>query len=301
MKISVIIPTKNRHKDLQIALHSIFDQFLKPDELILVDQSEQRLDDNIIHSYNKLLGGNAKIQYLFDPSIKGLVHAKSVGVSIATGDLICFLEDDIVLEGDYFKELIIGFNECNKMVGCCGVVTNPPFSSQNYLFFHNLFHRGIFRDKRPSIFANYGISQFNLIPSNTISGGLSAWKSEVFEKIKFDVLNGFHMVEDIEFSTRVADLYPNQLYINSKVRLAHNFSPSGRDAEQQKQRRKAIEFIMFYKKHSNKNFAIFNLCWLFFGLLISSIVISLKYRNFDAIQGLSGGIIIGISKKLLIS
>jgi len=140
-----------------------------------------------------------------------------------------------------------------------------------------------------------------LIPSNTISGGLSAWKREVFEKIKFDVLNGFHMVEDIEYSTRVADLYPNQLFINSKVRLAHNFSPAGRDAEKQKQRRKAIEFIMFYKKRSNKNFAILNLCWLFFGLFVSSIVISLKYRNFDAIQGLSGGIIVGITKKLIIS
>jgi glycosyltransferase involved in cell wall biosynthesis len=301
MKISVVIPTKNRHQDLQIALNSIFNQSLKPDEIILVDQSEQRLDDITINYYSELLGENEKIKYLYDPSIKGLVHAKSVGVGIATGDLICFLEDDIVLEGEYFKELIDGFKECKKIVGCCGVVTNPPFTNLYYLFFHNLFHRGIFKDKRPSIFANYAKSHLSLIPSNTISGGLSAWKSEVFEKIKFDVLNGFHMVEDIEFSTRVADSYPNQLYINSKVRLAHNFSPSGRDAEQQKQRRKAIEYIMFYKKHSNKNFAIFNLCWLFFGLLISSIVISLKYRNFDAIQGLSGGIIVGISKKLFIS
>jgi GT2 family glycosyltransferase len=300
MKISVIIPTKNRHKDLQFALQSIFDQFLKPDEIILIDQSEQMLDDGIINDYNKLFGANANIQYLYDPSIKGLVHAKSVGVGIASGDLICFLEDDIVLERDYFKELIDGFNECNKMVGCCGIVTNPPFASQSYLFFHNLFHRGVFRDKRPSIFASYSKSQFNLIASNTISGGVSAWKSEVFEKIKFDVLNGFHMIEDIEFSTRVAELYPNQLYINSKVRLVHNFSPSGRDAELQKQRRKAIEYIMFYKKRSNKKFAIFNLCWLFFGLFISSIVISFKYRNFDAIQGLSGGLFFGISKKLLI-
>jgi len=300
MKISVIIPTKNRHKDLQIALQSIFDKFLKPDEIIIVDQSDQRLDDGIINNYYKFLGANANIQYLYDPSIKGLVHAKSVGVGVASGDLICFLEDDIVLERDYFKELIDGFNEYNNMVGCCGVVTNPPFTSTNYLFFHNLFHKGIFRDKRPTIFASYSKSQVNLISSNTISGGVSAWKREVFEKIKFDVLNGFHMLEDIEFSTRVADLYPNQLYINSKVRLAHYFSPSGRDAELQKQRRKAIEYIMFYKKQSNKRFAIFNLCWLFFGLFISSIVISFKYRNLDAIQGLSGGLILGIRKKLLI-
>jgi glycosyltransferase involved in cell wall biosynthesis len=300
MKISVIIPTKNRHKDLQIALHSIFNQSLKPDEIILVDQSEQRLDDKIINNYSKLLGEYAQIKYLYDPSIKGLVDAKSVGVGIATGDIICFLEDDIVLEGDYFKELIDGFKECKKMVGCCGVVTNPPFTNLFYLFFHNLFHRGIFRDKRPSIFANYSKSQVNLFASTTLSGGLSAWKCEVFENIKFDVLNGFHMLEDIEFSTRVADLYPNQLYINTKVRLAHYFSPLGRDAELQKQRRKAIEYIMFYKKRYNKNLAIFNLSWLFFGLFISSILVSVKYRKFDAIKGLSDGLIVGISKKILI-
>lgn len=300
MKLSVIIPTKNRHKDLQTALNSIIDQEVRPDEIIIVDQSNECFETEIIERYQDLLGADKYFKYLYDSTIQGLVHAKSVGVNVANGDVICFLEDDIVLENDYFKEVITGFNKCYKMVGCCGVVTNPPKSSLVYLFFHNFFHIGIYKDNRPSIFANYTSLKSDLIQSNTISGGLSAWRSEVFKKVQFDYLNGFHMLEDIEFSTRVAEQYPYQLYINTKVRLAHYSSPSGREAEFQKQRRKAIEYILFYKKRKKYQLAMLHVCWLFIGLFFSSFVISIGYRNMQAIKGIFKGIMEGKSKKLVI-
>ena len=53
-----------------------------------------------------------------------------------------------------------------------------------------------------------------LIPSDYISGGLSAYRREVFEAVPFDVENGFFALEDIDFSTRVARAYGSRLYIN---------------------------------------------------------------------------------------
>jgi GT2 family glycosyltransferase len=300
MQLSVIIPTKNRHNDLQTALNSILDQEVRPDEIIIIDQSDKRLEAETIQRYQHLLGTDKYLKYLYDPTIQGLVHAKSVGVDVAKGDLICFLEDDIVLEEDYFKELLQGFSQSSKMIGCCGVVTNPPRTSWAYLFFHNFFHIGIYKDKRPSIFANYQSLKQNLFISNAISGGLSAWKSEVFKRIQFDRFNGFHMLEDVEFSTRVAELYPDQLYINTKVRLAHYFSPAGREAEFNKQRRKAIEYIMFYKKRKKTQFAKLHMYWLFIGVFFSAFTISIKYRNTQAIKGIIEGIITGKSKKLVL-
>jgi GT2 family glycosyltransferase len=138
-----------------------------------------------------------------------------------------------------------------------------------------------------------------LIQSNTISGGLSAWRSEVFKKIQFDYSNGFHMLEDVEFSTRVAEQYPDQLYINTEVRLAHYFSPSGREAEFHKQRRKAIEYILFYKKRKKYQFAKINTYWLFIGLFFSAFVISIKYRNTQAVKGFFEGIIAGKNKQIV--
>ncbi|MCA6478099.1 MAG: glycosyltransferase family 2 protein [Chitinophagaceae bacterium] len=299
MKLSVIIPTKNRHKDLQTALNSIICQEVRPDEIIIVDQSNESFETEKIAHYQDLLGADKNFKYLYDPTIQGLVHAKSEGVNVAQGDVICFLEDDVVLENDYFKEVINGFNKCYKMVGCCGVVTNPPKSSLVYLFLHNFFHIGIYKDSRPSIFANYTSFENDLIQSNAISGGLSAWKSEVFKRVQFDYINGFHMLEDIEFSTRVAEQYPDQLYINTKVRLAHYFSPSGREAEFHKQRRKAIEYILFYKKRKEYQLAMFDMYWLFIGLFLSTLVTSIRYRNTQAIKGIMEGIIAGKNKKVI--
>ena len=67
------------------------------------------------------------------------------------GDIVCFLEDDVVLEPDYLRNIEAGFIERPAMVGSCGIVTNlpplPPFYSRLFHF----FHRGIFHDPRVGV------------------------------------------------------------------------------------------------------------------------------------------------------
>ena len=51
--ISIIIPTKNRSKDLYKAIKSIINQKIKPDELIVVDQSDDSSSKNLIEDLFK--------------------------------------------------------------------------------------------------------------------------------------------------------------------------------------------------------------------------------------------------------
>jgi glucosyl-dolichyl phosphate glucuronosyltransferase len=284
MKITAVIPTKNRPNDLYKAVISIVNQVRPPDELCIVDQS---FDNSSKIEVLKALNENSCIvvKYVHDMSILGLVDAKRVATEKSSGDLICFLEDDVVLEKNYLNEIEKGFLINKNMVGCCGIITNPPAYTKLQLNIFKLFHRGIFNDPRVDIYGNFDGLNHLLIPSRMISGGLSAWRSEVFENVKFDVKNHFHMYEDIDFSTRVYEHYNGQLFINPNARLAHNFSPINRDMHGQLQIRKLTECIMYYKKRSKYRWSLAALLWLLFGLLIDATLKSIRFKDYSIIKG----------------
>ena len=80
-----------------------------------------------------------------------------------------------------------------------------------------------------------------MIRCDVLSGGLSCWRRRLFEVVEFDTTNGFFMLEDIEFSTRVVRAMGHHLYINPQARLEHHCSPVNRDRHGTRQRRKMIE------------------------------------------------------------
>ena len=134
-----------------------------------------------------------------------------------------------------------------------------------------MIHRGIFRDPRPDLFVKLKKTNLKYINSNVINGGLSTWKLEVFSKFKFDIKNKFHMIEDFEFSSRVSRKYPNSLYIISKARLNHYFSPLNRSNKFKLVEMKIFEYLIYYKKNNNIKYSFFDLVILLSGLFLNEI------------------------------
>lgn len=298
MLLTAVIPTRNRPDDLCKALASVVEQSRPPDEIIVVDQSP---GDEAFRQVKALLtdGQHKGLVYIHDPDITGLVHAKQVAASRARGDLVCFLEDDVVLERDYLAEIESGFLRQPEMLGCCGVVTNPPRQPRGYAFLFHLFHRGIFRDPRVGLYGSFERdSGHALVQSDAISGGLSAWRREVFRQVPFDVANGFFMLEDIEFSTRVVAHYGSRLFINPNARLAHNTSPLNRERLGPRQHRKLTEYLIFYKKRRSRPGARIALLWLLLGLFIEAGVQSVSARTFGPLRGYFSGLAAGMAWRL---
>jgi len=296
--ISVVIPTKNRPEDLKLAIISICNQSRLPDELIIVDQSKKntslQLTKNIFMKYPEI-----KLIYIHDPQIKGLVSAKKKSINVATGNIICFLEDDVILENEFIEYIELGFLRCPSMLGCCGIITNPVNQTKIYTYFYKFFHRGIFFDKRIDIYGSFMGHKNDLIPSSMLSGGLSAWKSKVFKFVKFDDKNNFHMFEDIDFSTRVNQFFKNSLYINPNARLAHYFSPIGRDRLGIRQRKKICECFTYFKKRRDWSWAKISFLWLLLGMCIEAIRESMQSKSFKPIIGYFLGLLDGIQKKII--
>lgn len=297
MKITVIIPTKNRPKDLIKAVASIIAQTRLPDEMILVDQSDSDASRPEILAMVKTGGNALHLNHIYDPRISGLVDAKRVGVSSAGGDIVCFLEDDVVLEPDYVAQMENAFLEHPEMMGCCGVMTNLPELPPNYVRFFHLFHRGVFHDDRVGVHGHH-VERDALIPSRYLSGGTSAFRKTVFEKIPFDVANGFFMLEDIDFSVRALRAYGPCFFINTGARLAHYMSPTNRAVLGNKYRRKLREYLVFYKKHGSGIVQLANLLWLLVGLWVEAMRTSLRARDISPLAGYLRGVWDGLRWKV---
>ena len=266
MTLTAVIPTRNRPNDLAKAVASLLAQTRPADELVVVDQSPGDESAGLVQAMFHP-GQPTRLVYIHDPQIAGLVDAKRVGSTRAAGDIVCFLEDDVILEPEYMARIEEGFVSRPAMCGCSGIITNWPGASRRHVAVRALFFRGIFDDPRLRRFAEAIGGAQNLIPCDVLSGGLSAWRRHVFAEVPFDTRNGFFMFEDMEFSTRVVRALGHVLYINPAARLEHHWSPVNRDVQGTRQRRKLAEALVFYKKRrdwpgARSGLALVMLWWL---------------------------------------
>lgn len=293
-KLSAVIPTKNRPDDLARAVASIYAQRRLPDELIIVDQSDS--DASRVAVSSLVTPPSMELVHIHDPQIAGLVAAKKVAAETARGDIVCYLEDDVILEADYLLQIERGFVDHPEMVGCSGVISNSVPRSRFYQFFFDAFRRGIYKDRRDHIYARARRHSPTLMVSDVLSGGVSAWRREVLEAVPFDTLNGFFMLEDMEFSTRVAKLYGPRLFINPAARLEHHSSPANREHRGARHKRKVIEYIAYYKKRRDWPWAHVALAWLLVGLLGETVVQSVAWRSLSPMAAYLAGVRDGLRK-----
>lgn len=98
--VSVIIPTYKRSSMLDRAINSCLEQSYKELEVIVIDDnnpdSQYRVDTaKFMSQYSE----NPRVRYVEMPKNLGGVAARNMGISVAKGSYIAFLDDD-----DYFFE-----------------------------------------------------------------------------------------------------------------------------------------------------------------------------------------------------
>lgn len=298
-RVSAIIPTKNRAVDLDRAVRSVLSQTWKPNELVIIDQSDSEESKNRVSTLADWPHSGIDLRYVHDRTISGLVEAKKVGVAYSNGDLVFFLEDDVVLQPDYIAQMVEGFEEKPEMMGVCGVVLEMPPRMRYYDRLFHLFHRGMFRDPRVGVFGNPNAWTKKWIPSTALSGGLSAYRRLVFDRVPFDTVNGFFILEDVDFSVRAArEFGQDNFFINTAARLSHLVSPKNRANLYHQYVHKVRTYICFYKKNSHQRLAILSALWLLVGLFLEASFSSVRSRTIDPLGGWVVGIARGFAWKI---
>jgi glycosyltransferase involved in cell wall biosynthesis len=101
MKISVLICTRNRAASLRRALESVFAQRLTTDgdyEVVVVDNGSEDETRRVVAEFAALHGGRLLYCYEGRP---GLARARNAGLEAATGEVIAFTDDDVLVREDW--------------------------------------------------------------------------------------------------------------------------------------------------------------------------------------------------------
>lgn len=102
MKLSVIVPMYNVEIYLRQCIESIINQTYKELEIILVDDGSPDKCGHIADEYAQI---DKRIKVVHQQN-KGLAAARNVGLSIATGDYIAFVDSDDFISTNMYKEMI---------------------------------------------------------------------------------------------------------------------------------------------------------------------------------------------------
>ena len=131
-KISVIVPVYNSEEYIWVALASIFDQTLKDIEIICVDDGSTDNSKQLV--LNAQITDN-RIKYIYQKN-QGPGVARNLGISIAQGEFIAFLDSDDEYTQNCSLELLYTKAKENNVMICGGSVFDPPGMVSNRQFFH---------------------------------------------------------------------------------------------------------------------------------------------------------------------
>ncbi|NJE12859.1 glycosyltransferase family A protein [Thermococcus sp. LS2] len=102
LKISVIIPTRNRVPYLRQLLENINNQTRIPEEVIVIGHVEDMETKNFLLNLDK---EKFKFNLKFDFINGGTSKSRNMAISLSEGDVLIFLDDDVILERDYVKNV----------------------------------------------------------------------------------------------------------------------------------------------------------------------------------------------------
>ena len=193
--ISVIIPTLNRNKHLQKCLNSLINQTIKPDEIIIIDNSINKTAEDSILKYNKK-NKKITIRYFFEKR-KGTTYARNLGILNAKGEYLLFIDDDCVAEKSLIEIYLKAFKKNKIILGNVKDASNNIYSHLENLDTKYFFRKGLKKqkDKYYSFFLdskNFAIKR-SLVVKNNLYFNNNYAQYSIFEDIELGLrINFFH-------------------------------------------------------------------------------------------------------------
>ena len=228
--ISVIIASDRRVNVLAGCLDSLNKQSILPDEIIIAHAGSDIETKALTEKLKTDNNFKVNIKY-FNLGPLGAAKQRNKGAEESTGDIIFFLDDDVVCEPNYIKETMYIFlkdNE-NTIGGVSGTIVNQvyvPLSRFNKKLFDFCLSSVEINDEYAGRVVGPAV---NFLPSDTpniaqtvdwLPSVCCAYRRNVFFEYMFnEQFKGYSFMEDVELSCRIGKLY--KLINTTSARLYH--------------------------------------------------------------------------------
>ena len=253
MVFTLIICTYKRSQPLLKLLLSVKHQTLYPNGILIVDGSPDDFTKEMLtqNSFENLK------YFKVDETDRGLTKQRNYGIARVeeASEVVCFLDDDTILEPNYFEEIIKTYSLFPEVLGVGGYITNETnwtkttsdYQAKVNEFFYDGWKRkdgsrfvwrkklGLDSNRPPGCLPEFshGRSIGFLPPSGKIyeveqlMGGVSSFRKSVFKEFQFSTyFEGYGLYEDADFTLRLSKV--GKLYINTNAQLGHYHDASGR-------------------------------------------------------------------------
>jgi len=227
VKTSIIIATNKRPETLRECLDSFIGQSILPDEVIISHGGGDTRTKDIAKKYKY---ASLNIKYLNKGDL-GSARQRNIAAVMAKGDILVFLDDDVICETDFIKEILEPFkvDVKNEIAGVSGVCVNLSYKPLSYLN-RCLFELCLGKGERKSSYAGMVVGPaVNFYPGDKpnslkevqwMPSCCSAYRKDIFLKNKFnEKFYGYSFMEDVDLSLRVLKKY--KLINTTKARIFH--------------------------------------------------------------------------------
>ncbi len=296
MKISVVIPTYNREEHLNNCLDSLLLQKKKPFEILIVDNSDVQYVKKIINNFeNKFKEQDIHIFSIINPINSGAI-ARNLGASKAKGDLIAFLDDDVLLDTNYYEEIEKIFIEYPNALGVHGYnkLTNRAYEEMKKSILYSLLEKFVkffkissyYEESKSRVLPSLCVTNpipttfNNIVQSEWVSTCAGVFSKKVFSKFQFDnQFMKYSWNEYIDFSYSIFNEYKKSLFVIPQAKYIDVATQDGRmPLRELIYMSEVYDMYIFLKrfKMNYKNISIY--AWSMFGRVIYNILrILLRY------------------------
>ena len=189
--VSVVIPTKNSEKYLEITINSVLNQTYKNIELIIIDGCSSDKTIEIVKKYK------SHISKFICEEDGGMYEAVNKGMFSAKGDIFCYINSDDLLDSNAIQKVVLNFNiqpSVDLIYGSIGYIDESGH---------------VLSIKR---YPKFDLHKFINSSYSMIGQPASFWRADLFKN-----LNGFDsslkMASDFDFYIR-AGMIGNIIRIN---------------------------------------------------------------------------------------
>ena len=185
-KIAVIIIAKNEEKFIGKTIDSLYDQNLKPDRIIVVDDGSTDKTSEIVSQYKEIEIIQRKNRKEFLQTKKELAETINVGLEKLRDDFSCEfvmkLDADILLPQNYLSEIITRMELNPKIAVCSGVIEGE----------HSVIPRGAGRVVRIDFWRkiglkypiNYGFEGYLIVKALSLDYEVKIFDDLVFQTLR---------------------------------------------------------------------------------------------------------------------
>jgi len=276
-KISVVIPTRDRQKDLAELLPTLLNQSYPANEIIIVNDSVSSSIKEIVNLFATSFKSIGSTLISVQGSGEGLTAAKNLGVKIAQGDALLFLDDDVLLDRNVLMLLDIFLTNHPEALGVQPAIRETA----TYNGIENAISKALMLSYSMKNTLRVRRSGTNIFPrpftreiSTQRLAGVACYRNNVFKRLSFDMnLKRWGFMEDLDFSYRLYKKKPNSLYAIPDAIIIHKNSIEARLQPEQKIFMMIIYwFYIFFKNLFNASLLnLIAFLWALTGNFISAI------------------------------